>query len=195
MSGSLRTTISCQRRAESSTGMVLTTESLECSVPTNMLYPKISIITPSYNQGEFLEQTLQSVICQSYPNLEYIVVDGGSSDNSLAIIKKYEPWLHRWCSEPDGGHASALKKGFKWSSCEIMCWINSDDMLAPWSLKAVADIFMRFPHVNWIQGYASAWCSSGFMTSSYPNNRCIYDFLVSSNSFIQQESTFWRRSL
>ena len=90
-------------------------------------WPKISIVTPSYNQGDFLEQTILSVLNQNYPNLEYIIIDGGSTDKSMEIIKKYEKYISYWISEKDNGQADAIKKGFRKSSGEIFAWINSDD--------------------------------------------------------------------
>src|SRR5215469_5586779 len=95
--------------------------------------PKISIVTPSFNQAEFLEETIRSVLDQNYPNLEYVVVDGGSTDGSVDIIKKYAHRLAWWVSEPDDGQYAAINKGFKHSSGEIMAWINSDDKYLPWT--------------------------------------------------------------
>jgi len=91
--------------------------------------PKISIITPSFNQGDFIEETIRSVLLQNYPNLEYIIIDGGSTDNSLEIIKKYEPWLTYWTSERDNGQSDAINKGFNLATGEYGNWINSDDLL------------------------------------------------------------------
>lgn len=93
--------------------------------------PRISVITPSFNQGNFLEETIRSVLLQDYPNLEFFIMDGGSSDNSLEIIKKYSDWVSGWVSEPDNGQASALNHGFKKCSGDILCWINSDDYFLP----------------------------------------------------------------
>ena len=106
-------------------------------------WPKISIVTPSYNQGIFLEETLRSILLQNYPNLELIVIDGGSKDNSVEIIKKYEPWITYWISEKDKGQSDAINKGTRKATGEILNWINSDDLLTPGSLKKVAEIFSQ----------------------------------------------------
>lgn len=102
-------------------------------------WPKISIVTPSFNQGKFLEETIRSVLLQNYPNLEYIIIDGGSADNSIDIIKKYEPWLDYWVSEKDNGQAHAINKGLERCAGEIFNWINSDDYLTSGALKIVAE--------------------------------------------------------
>ncbi len=101
--------------------------------------PKISVVTPSYNQGKFLEQTIRSVLLQNYPNLEYFVIDGGSQDESVEIIRKYEPWLTYWISERDRGQSHAINKGFTRTTGEIMCWLNSDDYFAPHALGTVSE--------------------------------------------------------
>ena len=156
---------------------------------------KISIVTPSYNQDEYLEETILSVLNQSYRNIEYIIVDGGSSDSSAEIIKKYANQLAFWVCEKDKGHGNALNKGFSHSSGDIMGWINSDDKYAAGSLSIVADIFDKFPHVMWIVGRNSWWNQDGEMTRSVRTQKNIYDFLLGRYQWIQQESVFWRRSL
>src|SRR4051812_44790534 len=121
-----------------------------------MSLPSISIVTPSFNHGQFLEHTLRSVIDQNYDNLEYIVIDGGSTDGSVDIIKRNERDLAHWTSERDGGHGNALNKGFRHSRGEIMAWLNSDDLYFPWTLHTVAEIFSSHPEVSWITAHANA---------------------------------------
>jgi len=104
------------------------------------MYPRITVVTPSYNQAQFLEQTILSVIGQQYPNLEYIILDGGSKDGSVEIIKKYEQHLKYWESAPDGGQAAAINKGFDMATGEILGWLNSDDMYMPGALHTVAKL-------------------------------------------------------
>lgn len=109
----------------------------------NTSYPKISIISPSYNQGEFLERTILSVLNQNYPNLEYIIIDGGSNDNSVEVIKKYEKYLYYWVSEKDKGQGDALNKGFLKSTGNIIGWQNSDDVYLPGAFYKAVDIFKK----------------------------------------------------
>lgn len=110
-------------------------------MPNGKPWPKISIVTPSYNQGQFLEETIRSVLLQNYPNLEYIIMDGGSSDNSLQIIRGYELYLKLWVSEVDRGQVHALNKGFEQSTSSIIAWLNSDDIYLPDALTKVAQFF------------------------------------------------------
>ena len=168
-------------------------------------WPRISIVTPSYNQAPYLEQTIKSVLNQEYPNLEYIIIDGGSSDGSLEIIKKYESHLAYWCTEKDRGHYHAVNKGFERSTGEIMAWINSDDMYCPWAFRTVGSIFRQFSNVRWIttlnqmiwnQDGLCAFIKTlpGFSPQAFSDGANIR-FGSKTSGFIQQESTFWRRSL
>lgn len=108
-------------------------------------YPKISIVTPSFNQGQYLEETILSVINQNYPNLEYIIIDGGSTDNSVEIIKKYEKHLKYWVSEKDRGQSHAINKGLEHCTGEIFNWLNSDDYYIDGTLFKIADLFLKNP--------------------------------------------------
>jgi glycosyltransferase involved in cell wall biosynthesis len=165
-----------------------------------MDHPKISIVTPSYNHGKYLEETILSVLDQDYPNLEYLVIDGGSTDGSLEIIRKYEKFLTYWASEPDNGMYDALQKGFSRSSGELMGWINSDDKLHVKSLFTLAEVFSRFKHVNWVQGIPNVIDEKGRIVFVSPHAEINKSFFYQkkherSRRYIQQESTFWRRSL
>ncbi len=167
---------------------------------------KFSIVTPSFNQGRYLETCIRSVLDQKYPDLEYFVMDGGSADGSPDIIRRYADQLTGWRSRADGGHMSAVQEGFERSTGEIMGWLNSDDMLSPWALRVVAEVFRLFPKVDWITSLfpmimnedglvAGARKSEGYNAGAFyrgrnaPFNPWFY------SSMIQQESTFWRRGL
>lgn len=113
----------------------------QCGSP----WPKISIVTPSYNQGRFIERTIRSVLGQGYPNLEYVIIDGGSTDDSVQIIRKYENHLTYWVSESDRGQSHAINKGLTHCTGEIFNWLNSDDFLAPGALATVAAAWTRRP--------------------------------------------------
>jgi len=108
-------------------------------------YPPITLVTPSFNQGEFLEETIRSILSQGYPNLEYFVVDGGSTDDSVRIIQKYADRITWWDSEKDRGQTDALIKGFSRASGDVLGWINSDDLLEPGALKAVSEAWSNVP--------------------------------------------------
>ena len=136
-------------------------------------WPRISIITPSYNQGEFLEQTIRSVLLQNYPNLEYILIDGGSWDRSIEVIKKYGPWIDYWVSESDSGQSDALNKGFRQASGEIVAWINSDDFYEKDTFFKVALAYMD-NHFSFLCGACKMIDSEG---------RVIQDLFTSKISF------------
>ncbi len=165
------------------------------------IFPKISIVTPSFNQVQFIETTIESILSQTYPNLEYIIIDGGSTDGSVEIIKKYQANLHYWCSEPDAGQYDAINKGFQHSTGEIMAWLNSDDLHFPWTLKTVASIMSQLTEVEWLTTLKPGGCDwdslcTGFGSlPGYSKQAFLDGRYTTAGFFIQQESTFWRRSL
>jgi glycosyltransferase involved in cell wall biosynthesis len=122
------------------------TKPLPSARPDGSPWPRISIVTPSYNQGQFVEETIRSVLLQGYPDLEYIIIDGGSTDQSVEIIKKYQPWLTYWVSEKDRGQAHAINKGFSRAAGKIGAYLNSDDFYLPGALPYSAKSFSR---VGW----------------------------------------------
>lgn len=138
---------------ESYTGWPWTQSPFPCSLDEalNNALPRITIVTPSYNQGEFIESTIRSVLLQGYPNLEYIVVDGGSTDDTLSILRKYDQWITSWVSESDRGQSHAINKGFAKATGEIFGWLNSDDLLCPCALQAIARASLQHPEaVAWV---------------------------------------------
>ena len=161
-----------------------------------LVWPRISIVTPSYNQAETLEATLRSVLDQNYPNLEYLVLDGGSDDGSVTIIERYAERLDFWRSAPDGGHYHAVDEGLKRSTGEIMAWLNADDVLHPGSLWTLGEVFATFPQIEWFMGNPSFLDSRGrtvYVGEAPRWSR--YRYLRADFRFIQQESVAWRRSL
>jgi glycosyltransferase involved in cell wall biosynthesis len=157
--------------------------------------PKISVITCCYNHVRFLESTIQSVLDQKYPNLEYIIVDGGSTDGSVDIIRRYEDRLSYWVSEPDKGQTDALVKGFSRASGDISCWLCSDDLYEPWTLSEVAEFFARRPDAKVVYG-DSMWIDADDRIigtkKEHAFNRFIWTY---DHNFIPQPSTFWRHDL
>jgi len=164
----------------------------------DIVYPKITIVTPSFNQGDYLESTIRSVIDQGYPNLEYIIIDGGSTDNSIDIIKKYASHLAYWVSEPDKGQYYAIDKGLRMATGEIMAWLNSDDMFHSGSLFTIASLFQENPDVEWLMGYPTFYTEDGYCfidayaTIPYWSR---YRYYAGDHKYIQQESVSWRSSL
>jgi len=122
------------------------------SMPDGTPSPRVSIVTPSYNQGRFIEETIRSVLLQGYPDLEYIIIDGGSTDNSFEIIKRYEKWLTYWVSEPDKGQSDAINKGLRLAQGDVLAFLNSDDVYMPGAVRTAAAFLSRNPETGMVYG-------------------------------------------
>ena len=153
-------------------------------------YPRISIVTPSYNQARYLPEAIESVLNQDYPNLEYIIIDGGSTDGSVDVIKRYESHLAYWVSQKDSGQSEAINKGLERASGQLFNWINSDDALFPGALHHVADLYRRHPEADLIVGARARSAADGriFKVSSPPARFAMVPRLWS--MFICQQSAF-----
>ena len=147
------------------TGWPWTEETPKAIYDINIDWPTISIITPSFNQGEYIEETIRSILLQNYPNLEYIIIDGGSTDNTVEIIKKYEKYLTYWISEPDRGQAHAINKGLEKCTGEVFNWINSDDFLEPNSLFEIGKHFAENKQIQVLCGFTHCYFQETGKTS------------------------------
>jgi len=157
--------------------------------------PKITVVTPSYNQSKFLEKTILSVLNQNYPDLEYIIMDGGSTDDSVEIIKKYEKYLAYWQSKPDKGQSDAIHQGFEMATGDILAWLNSDDVYLPGALSFVGSYFHKHPNVDVIYGnYLNIDKNDNVLreTKGVPFNRLA--FIMNCISW-HQASIFWRKNI
>jgi glycosyltransferase involved in cell wall biosynthesis len=156
--------------------------------------PTISIVTPSFRQGRFLERTLYSVVSQGYPSLEYVVQDGGSSDETVAVLRRFERLLTAWRSEPDGGQADAINRGFGQTTGEIMGWLNSDDLLLPGTLAYVAAYFASHPNVDVVYGHRLMIDENDGQIGAWilPAHD---DVVLTYADYVPQETLFWRRRL
>ena len=157
--------------------------------------PKVSIITPSYNQGEYLEETIQSVLNQTYSNIEYIVIDGGSTDNSVDIIRKYEERITYWCSEKDNGQADAINKGLKRATGDLVCWINSDDILYPHFVEKFVNHFVSHPNVDFLYGDVEQGADAQHATIRRGEAIDYPTMLRTLRVPMPQQSTMWRRGV
>lgn len=161
---------------------------------------KISIITPSYNQGQFIKKTIDSVLSQKYQNLEYIVMDGGSTDSTLSILRSYGEKI-KWFSKKDNGQSDALNKGLRIASGEIVGFINSDDYLLPGSLQKINSVFIENPDIKWLTGRCATVDEKNQEVRSwitlYKNILTLFSSLqlLLVANYISQPATFWRRSL
>lgn len=163
---------------------------------------KISIVTVCYNMEKTIEDTILSVLNQRYPDLEYIVVDGGSTDDTLKIIDKYHDDISVVISEPDNGMYDALRKGFKRATGDIFAWINADDEYLPWTFKFVNEIFSQFDSVSWIGGVPMFMDENRIVTDIFPSPGAKVKKEIARGryqskmyGFLQQEGMFWKRSL
>lgn len=156
--------------------------------------PLVSIITPSFNQGCFLEETICSVLAQDYPNIEYIIIDGASTDGSVEIIRKHEDHLACWTSERDNGQTSAVIKGFNRASGSIFAWLNSDDLLAPSAVRIAVDLLRRLPDVGVVYGDRLHIDAKGNVIGV---NRmpAFYPAMLRRNITLPQETVFFRRAV
>lgn len=166
---------------------------------TRRTVPTISIVTPSFNQSQFLEECIDSILSQGYPKLEYIIMDGGSTDDSVKIIKKFEKHLTFWQSVKDAGQYWAIDKGYQKTTGSIMSWLNSDDRLFPYTFKLMAELFSSDSSRHWITGLCNHIDATGKMTylakDAPKYSRFKYLCKEYAKPFIQQEGTFWSRRL
>ena len=173
---------------------------------TENALPRIALVTPSFNQVRFLDPCVRSILDQGYADLEYMVLDGGSTDGSAEIIRRYAGRLARWRSRPDAGQYAAVAEGLNTATGEIMGWLNSDDLHLPWTLRTVGEIFAALPEVEWITSRIPLLVSDagalvaakrleGFNAQAFFRGRNLPVVRGFYTCFIQQESTFWRRSL
>jgi len=164
-------------------------------IDNNRVWPKISVVTPSFNQGQYIEATIESVLGQKYPNLEYIIMDGGSTDGTVGIIEKYSEHLAYWVSEPDEGQTDALIKGFDRASGDILCWLCSDDLFESKTLHEVAETFTEQPDWQVVYG-DSFWIDADSRPIRFKReigfNRFIWMY---DHNYLPQPSTFWRRGI
>lgn len=157
--------------------------------------PLVSIITPSYNQANFLEETIRSVLDQGYPNLEYIIVDGGSTDGSLEIIQKYADRLAWWVSEPDQGQTDAINKGFSQAKGQILAWLNSDDTYLPGAVAEAVGYLQAHPEIGTVYGDANLIDDEGNVIGRFPAKQTDNRRLMRGYVHIPQQATFFRKEL
>jgi len=157
--------------------------------------PLVSIVTPSYNQVQFLEKTIKSVLAQNYPNLEYIIVDGDSTDGSKELIQRYEKEITTWISEPDQGQSDAINKGFNLAKGEIFAWLNSDDLYYPWAIEQAVEYLSNTPEVGMVYGDTDIIDKNGQVIGKFNAQQTDYQRLMRGGVFIPQPAAFWYSDL
>ncbi len=157
--------------------------------------PLVSIVTPSFNQARFLESTILSVVNQDYPNLEYIVVDGGSNDGSVEIIRHYSNRLAWWVSEKDRGQTEAINKGFSHAKGDILAWLNSDDVFEPHAIREAVEFLQKRPEIGMVYGDANFIDEAGKVIGRFPAAQTDLKRLRRGYVHIPQQSSFWRADL
>ena len=157
-------------------------------------YPKISIVTVSFNQGHYIEDNIKSVISQEYPNVEHIIIDAGSTDGTLEILKAYDKHIH-WTSEPDKGQSDGLNKGFKRATGEIIGWFNSDDRVPPNTLNTVAKFFTENPDEIGVVGDLNLINEDGAFVRAVKGEAYRYNDMVNVKRRVAQPSTFIKRDV
>ncbi len=164
------------------------------TMPDGRPWPLVSVVTPSFNQAEFLEEAIRSVLLQGYPNVEYIVIDGGSTDGSVEIITKYQKWLTYWISEPDRGQSHAINKGLQRARGEVLGWLNSDDVYCPGTVRAAVDFFELHPDVALTYGQADMIDSDGHAVGPIPWKEFDARVCIARHRYIiPQPAAFFRR--
>ncbi len=158
-----------------------------------MKYPKITIITPSYNQGQFISKTIESLLAQGIDEIEYLVMDGGSNDKTIEVLKAYGDRI-KWVSEPDEGQAHAVNKGLAQAQGEIIGWLNSDDIFYPGALKKILEVFEAYPEVDVIYGMADHIDADDCIIEPYPTESWDYERLKET-CFICQPALFFRKQV
>jgi glycosyltransferase involved in cell wall biosynthesis len=157
--------------------------------------PKVTIITPSFNQADYLEATIQSVLNQTYQNIEYFIVDGGSTDGSVGLIKSYQDRLAGWVSEPDRGQTDAINKGFGLATGEIIAWLNSDDTYLPQVVEQAVSYLNGHPEVGLVYGDANYIDARGRVIGRFPAAQTSLAKLRRGYVHIPQQASFFRKSL
>lgn len=179
------------------TGWPWTEESpqLPDTMPDGRPWPRVSIVTPSYNQAQFIEETIRSVLLQGYPNLEYIIIDGGSTDESVDLIRKYEKWLAYWVSEPDKGQADAINKGWRMATGEIFAYLNSDDTYCPGAIGTAVEYFLRYPEVGMVYGDGNIVDDKGMVLKKHRLRDMTFADVLCWSPYILQPSVFLRKEV